>query len=505
MLKMKDSFLKRSFNGLCFLWEIFLEKTNRLKSKEVKTMKCKGNLKFLAMAAVMASFLLVNTTAWSARIISRGVKLPPKSMTEGKTLKVLGMPYPNTKAEAEIKDEFEKLTGMKVEYTFMPWEGCIDKIKVEIATKSSSYDIFFTDALMRPVLNPMEGFAYWDDFMADPNLPDLHPETLAGRMMEQYYTYKGKIVGIPCYYDFKVLAYRKDLFSDPKEKADFLEKYGYSLRVPQTWDEFMDASEFFTRDTDGDGKIDFWGWSTGFGGQGPAFDQLSDMYESYNPIEDGRYWMNEKHEPIFNNPKAYHALEQLVYLAQSGFTAPGYMKREWGDSVEDLGAGKAAMAHDWVDALIPVAVSPIVAGKIGFARVPKYEAYNTRVSAMDYAINRYSKHPDLAYTYLVWAHSEENDLRKALETKGSACPVRIASVFNMDLLEKLPMYLVGLWYMMHSETNIAWPQFPEFEEVYRIVSVAIQKALIGDETPKEALDKAAEEVREVMERAGYYK
>jgi len=467
-------------------------------------MRWRTILKFLAVG-VMASFLLGNTLAWSAQVISRGVKLPPRSMTEGKTLEVLTMPYPNTKAEVEIKGEFEKLTGMKVNYTFMPWEGTIDKAKIEIATKSSSFDIFYTDSLIRAVLHPMEGFAYWDEYMADPNLPDLHPETIAGRLMEHYYTYKGKIVGVPSFYDFKLVAYRKDLFNDPKERADFFEKYGYSLGPPETWDQFMDICEFFTRDTDGDGKIDFWGNSTGFGGQGPAFDQLSDMYETYNPIEDGRYWMNEKHEPIFNNPKAYHALEQLVHLAQSGFISPGYMKKEWGDAVDDMGAGKVAIAHDWTDVYVGLQLSPIVAGKIGYAKLPKYDVHNTRESAMDYAINKYSKHPDLAYAYLAWAYSEENDVRKALETKASANPMRIASMFNLDIINKKPWYLIGLWHMMHPETNIGWPQFPEFEEMYRIVSIAIQKAVIGEETPKEALDKAAEEVRKVMSRAGYYK
>jgi len=465
-------------------------------------MRWRTILKFLAVG-VMASFLLGNTLAWAAQVISRGVKLPPRSMTEGKTLEVLTMPLPNTKAEVEIKGEFEKLTGMKVNYTFFDWEGTADKVKLEIATKSSSFDIFWLDALLAPVYNPMEGYAYWDEYMANPNLPDLHPETIAGRLMEDYLTYKGKIVGIPTYYDFKLVAYRKDLLNDPKERADFFEKYGYSLGPPETWDQFMDICEFFTRDTDGDGKIDFWGNSTGFGGQGPAFDQLSDMYETYNPIEDGRYWMNEKHEPIFNNPKAYHALEQLVHLAQSGFISPGYMKKTWGDAVDDMVAGKAAIAHDWTDVYVPLEQS--LSGKIEYCKLPCYKVNNTRESSINYNINKYSKHPDLAYAYLAWTYSEENDLRKALETEASANPMRITSMFNLDLVKKKPWYLIGLWHMMHPETNIGWAKFPEFEEMYRSVSIAIQKAVIGEETPKEALDKAAEEVREVMRRAGYYK
>ena len=43
------------------------------------------------------------------------------------------------------------------------------------------------------------------------------------------------------------IAYRKDWFEDPKEKAAFKKKYNYDLGVPQTWAQMRDIAEFFHR------------------------------------------------------------------------------------------------------------------------------------------------------------------------------------------------------------------------------------------------------------------
>jgi ABC-type glycerol-3-phosphate transport system substrate-binding protein len=41
--------------------------------------------------------------------------------------------------------------------------------------------------------------------------------------------------------------YRKDLFGDPAEKEAFKAKYGYDLAPPETWKQYYDIAEFFTR------------------------------------------------------------------------------------------------------------------------------------------------------------------------------------------------------------------------------------------------------------------
>ncbi|GAP53612.1 extracellular solute-binding protein [Arthrobacter sp. Hiyo6] len=46
----------------------------------------------------------------------------------------------------------------------------------------------------------------------------------------------------------EIVLYRKDLFEDAKNKADFKAKYGYDLAAPKTWQQYQDISAFFTKD-----------------------------------------------------------------------------------------------------------------------------------------------------------------------------------------------------------------------------------------------------------------
>ena len=438
----------------------------------------------LIVSLLVCSLLAVSSPVFAERVV-----------------RVIAMEYPNSHSEVEIKGEFEEMTGIKVEYTFFPWEGATDKLKIEIATKSSTYDIYYVDALMRAVFNPLDGFEPLNKYIDDPNLPDLNIPSIVPGLIELYETYNGQIVGIPCYVANRIYAYRKDMFADPNEKAAFKEKYGYDLMPPDTWDQYRDVAEFFTRDTDGDGKIDFWGTSKGFAGEGPAWDELADVYESFYPIKDDRYWIDNDYKPIFNNPKAYQALQFMVDLVESGFVSPGHMKKSWGDAPADFSAGKTAMTNMFYD-VYPDVEKSSVAGKVGYFPVPKYEVHHTRTSSMDYSINRYGKNKEDAYRYLAWVFSDENDIRKAVATEAHGLPMRLNTFYEPEVIAMMPYLLTA---MKQWPDQIPWPRFPEFEEMYRIVSVAVQNALMGRQTPKQALDLAAEELYEVMERAGYYK
>ena len=43
-----------------------------------------------------------------------------------------------------------------------------------------------------------------------------------------------------------VLFYRKDLFEDATNQAEFKSKSGYDLAPPKTWDQFDEIAQFFT-------------------------------------------------------------------------------------------------------------------------------------------------------------------------------------------------------------------------------------------------------------------
>ena len=56
--------------------------------------------------------------------------------------------------------------------------------------------------------------------------------------------YNGSYYAVSMDGDFQTWIYRKDLFEDAKERADFKAKYGWDLRFPETWDELDQVASF---------------------------------------------------------------------------------------------------------------------------------------------------------------------------------------------------------------------------------------------------------------------
>lgn len=418
----------------------------------------------------------------------------------GVTIKVLVSEYPATRAQEQLKHEFERQTGIKVEYTFLPWEGAMNKVKMTAATKDPTYDIMAYDILLAQTLMAAGGFEPLKPYIDDPELPDISLWTFVPGQVDKYGTYKGEVLAVPLWYNNRVYGYRKDLFEDPKERADFKAKYGYPLPYPETWKEFRDVIEFFTRDTDGDGRIDMWGTTKGYM-VGPAWDHWNDIYESTPAIEDGKWHVNDAMEPIFNNEKGYRALEYMVDITQSGFVKPGYMEMEWGDIPAAFVVGDVASLGTWTDGLQTVELSPLH-GKVHYMPVPRFEEAHVLDGGWMFALNKYSRNKREAYRFLAWVLSPEIEKKTVVGQKEyMGCPARMPNLFDPEVVARQP-YIPAV--VQSTTFAVPWPLFPEFEEMYDIVSRKIQAALLGEKTAKAALDEAAAEVRKVLEKAGYY-
>lgn len=414
---------------------------------------------------------------------------------KGTTLRILTCDEPYVAAMADIIPEYEAKYGVKVEITSLSWMGVLEKSKLELSSGSSTYDIIHFDQWLAASFLTPDWLLPFGSFMNDPSLPALEPELFLPRLSEGYGIDAQK--GLPIYVNCIVMAYRKDLFNDPSERADFLAKYGYALGVPVTWSQYEDVAEFFTRDTTGDGNIDFWGVSLSLS-IGPAFDEWQVRYKTFKPIEGDKWILDKNNKPIFNNAKGYKALQDLVDFYERGFAPPGAFERSWGDVANPMIAGKCATGYTW-GVTFRVFDDTEIGPNIGYASLPFYEIPNTNQGGWIMGINKKSKHPREAYRLMAWLISPENDLRMAKFGTGS--PVRITSYQDEQLLAEIPlMKAMGDSYRYATFV----PDIPEFEEVYTEISIAVQNAITGKETVKEALDGATSRLDKVMRRAGYY-
>ena len=77
-------------------------------------------------------------------------------------------------------------------------------------------------------------------YKAQATLNDYHP------LYRALMNYKGKTWGFFDDGDVWNLYYRKDIFANAKLKSAYQAKFKRSLRVPKTWDEFVETSQFIT-------------------------------------------------------------------------------------------------------------------------------------------------------------------------------------------------------------------------------------------------------------------
>jgi len=442
-----------------------------------------AKFKIMLVSMLCVAGFVFTGNAWAARVI-----------------KVLNLAAEPVWAEQEIDQEFEKQFGVKVIHETYDWEPFIHKVKLEIATDGSEYDLIEYDAVISKGVVQGGLFLPLEQYMKDPNLPGLDLDNFPAGTIEAYGSYEGKVVGVPRTVVCRGYAYRKDLFEDPNERAKFMAEYGYELAFPKTWDQFGDAIEFFTRDTNGDGKVDFWGCSNGFDAGGAAFDMFEDMYITYKPIKEGGWFFDKEYSPIFNNEKAIHVLELLKKWTQAGYYSPGYLNRLWIDVCDDLGANRAALGGTYME-LFSKLLRPEyedILPQIDFAPVPVFEEERTIVSAMMYAVNKNSSLKEDAYRYLAWITSSGIDSRLVTDTKYVRMPCRLTTYQNPEVMAVIPWVRVSGEAML---TAVPWPPF--LEELMFELSPIIQSVLVGELSSEEALDQATAKMKKIVERAGF--
>ena len=153
-------------------------------------------------------------------------------------------------ALAPYLDQFSKKTGVPVKYEEMIMSVLYPRVNAELIAQSGAYDVICIEASSTnewaPFLYSFQELAQKYDSLGVAGLNDdiagIHPSIVRCCSGAD-----GQLYGLPYYTYQQSLFYRKDVFEDPTEKANFKDKYGYELAPAKTWDQVYDHGEFFTR------------------------------------------------------------------------------------------------------------------------------------------------------------------------------------------------------------------------------------------------------------------
>jgi len=414
----------------------------------------------------------------------------------GQTINVVWFAVPWSIEIAKVVPQFEKETGINVKITDYPYESLHEKVITELAAGTRSFDLVLVDMAWMPEVSPwllnLEKFQADHPELVDPqfNWNGIHP-----RVMKYGPRVPGYVGAFPGYVTNHLLVYRKDLFDNEKYKEEFKKKYGYDLKVPNvemSLNEFKDVCEFFTRDTNGDGKIDLYGYCSA--SARTALDLLQE-YNWWLVAHGGKFfedWEKGNFRPMFDTPEALAALRDYKDLLK--YQPPGVAAFGVFEQTLTFQKGEAAMIFDWTETFpdIEDPEKSEVAGKVGYSSMPQAAG---EFAPMPVILPDSAKHKEAAFLFGQWVHS-----RKIMTlTKISTSP-RISMLIDPELQKKYPFNKASYDVFKYGYVS---PQFPEFMNWAEIVQSNFSNYLIGEISAEKAVQRVQKESESLLKEAGY--
>ncbi len=323
----------------------------------------------------------------------------------------------------------------------------------------------WTDQLMRAnAIVPIEKFFKGPGGLSKSELGDFYPVLIKAN------TFRGAIWTLPFNKSVYILFYNADLLRQN------------NLKVPQTWDEFVQVAKALTREEGG--RVTRYGFVVR-----PTTDYFTIMLLANG----GRFLKPYGKVVDFNSQAGVEALQFLVDLVQRykvAYVLPGFADA-------DFGAGKVAMYVATSPGL--VFAQAAVGGKfqIGLATLPYKTTKTTLISGTDVAIlAKASPEQQLAaWKYIKFMTGTVGTSRWALAT--SYLPVRQSARKTLESVyrKQNPLYLPNLESLAIAQTE---PAMAEWQEIRDIISDAVEQAILGKATAQQALDAAAAKANRLL-------
>lgn len=366
-------------------------------------------------------------------------------------------------------------TGIELVVNQVPYEE-VRAAQLADANGAQQYDI----------INPCTEWSYEyrqfsapiDEYIGKEGYPDIERDDLIDFVF-QGFNPTGETYFIPYQPDTRVFFFREDLLAEE------------GLEVPQTWDELLEAAKRLTKDTDGDGKIDQYGFVfSAQRGWNLTLVWVPFMFSAGGELFDGT-------QPVFNSQAGLDAINFLKELKQ--YCPPDL--DAYGEYEVNAAAvnGTAAMgvSASSITPEIEAETSP-VKGLMGTAEFPVQTAgftpkYSAGMGGWAFGVSNYSKVKDAAAYTLMWLTSK--DIVTEMEIHGRMHASRYSEASNEELLAVNPH--VSTIVDVLAKSKIFY-EGVEGAAIGELVNLRISQAVSGEMDAQEALDLAAQECSEYL-------
>ena len=376
--------------------------------------------------------------------------------------------------------QWTELTGINIEVIEHGTTTQFEEILSDIETLDivSTFPSDLSELVAQDLLVPIDDFV--EQYYPAEELADIHPTYL-----ENWAFVGENMYAIPDDGDVLTLYYRRDLFLDETNQANFLEQYGYELAPPTTWSQWDEVCEFFTDQY----APQIYGCGMGITDRRRYYFLANFRYLG------GEFFNPETMQAQINNEQGVEAVKMMMSSLDS--QPPGV--RSWGflDGFSAWLAGGIAMTISWPppgrwsegygtqeDALAWVPPSQVV-GNVGYAPVPGGNIFATGFTL---GVSATSENKEAAYLYIQWLTSQEMSLQRTMNTISLRDPYRISHFESEEyrsLWEQAPSYLDTL--RLGADTALLELGIPGSDAYFQAVEKALS-AIFADADIQESLD-----------------
>lgn len=361
-----------------------------------------------------------------------------------------------------VVNDFNKANAGKIKVSLetAPWDKMHDKLALSMGSGQAP-DVFGYATRWISEFAGLKQLAPMDPLLKPAFKKTFNQAVLAAG------TYKGKTYGLPVAVSARLLYYRTDLFK------------AAGLSAPKTWDDLMNAAV----KTSNPPSV--------YGLGVPASGIEVDTFFDYFLYNNGGDILNASGKSMLSSPESVKALQFLTDLVNAKGSEPnptGFTREQ---VIENFKAGQLAMypTGPWLNAMIK-ADDP----SLQYAMVPfptnNGKKQQTVAVTDSLGMSAGSKHKAEAWKFIQFMY--QTKYRQNFDQVEGMLPELNAVIHSAYY--QTPQYKP---FVDALSTAKFQPQHPKFEQIQQIITVAVQKALSGIATPKQALDEATAQINKL--------
>lgn len=389
------------------------------------------------------------------------------------------------------EEEFTPMTGITVEWGDVPFGTFQETLYLEASNPRTEYDIVtWVDAWGT---NVKDFFYPLNDFVAQYgiDMSDYSPAYVGASTMGTAGSENEIIYGLPFRGHPQILYYRSDVLAE------------LGVEPPKTW---QDVSRIGAMMKEAGMEIMPISMYYGLNVDQNLFNWYSHLWGAGTDIFD------ENWEPIFNNETGLAATIQYLSYLRDGYTAEQSTVLNEGDAWQEVLDGRAAMYVGWwwrYSSMLGSAV-PEVAANAGIAPAPGWDGGTAASYGYLWPVGVFAQSDNIeaSLQFLRWLTHPVTELRAVSNETGDPAydnnvAVRLSVLRDANYNERFNNLGNVAAEILSTARTI--PLIPEYTQLIPVLTEMINELATNPGADiQAALDRAAEEVRDIMDFAGYY-